>query len=150
MGYKPKRTLYRLTFEDPDLEGLEVVTRGVSVGGLKKFAEMYETVQALGLDGGADDQALKPEHIKLLDEFFGSFAKVLVSWNVEDDDGQPVPTTTEGLLSQELEFVMQVIESWMTGMVQAPPPLPGGSNSGGTSPEESTLALASASRSLGS
>lgn len=150
MGYKPKRTLYKLTFDDPDFEGLEVVTKGVSVEGLKKFAEMFETVQGLSLDAGAEDQSLKPEHLKLLDEFFASFAKVLVSWNVENDDDTPVPTTVTGLQSQELDFVMKVIESWITGMVQAPPPLPGSSSDGMTSPEESTLGLAGASKSLAS
>lgn len=131
MGYKPKRTLYRLTFEDPDLEGLVVVTRRPSVDGLLKFVEMYEQVQ------GLDEDSFKPEDMKLLTTLFERFVKVLVEWNVEDDGGQPVPRTVEGLQSLELDFTMQIVESWITGMFQAPPPLPGASGPGSAPPEAS-------------
>ena len=131
MGYKPKRTLYRLTFEDPDLEGLEVVTRRPSVDGLLRFVELYEQVQ------GLDEESFKPEDIKLLTSLFERFVKVLVEWNVEDDDDQPVPRTVEGLQGLELDFTMQIIESWITGMFQAPPPLPGASEPGSVPPEAS-------------
>jgi hypothetical protein len=131
VGYKPKRTLYRLTFEDPDLEGLVVVTRRPSVDGLLRFVELYEQVQ------GLDEDSFKPEDMKLLTTLFERFVKVLTEWNVEDDEGQPVPRTVEGLQSLELDFTMQIIESWITGMFQAPPPLPPGSPGGGIPPEAS-------------
>lgn len=141
MGYKPKRTLYKLTFEDPDLAGLEVTARSISVDGLLGMIDMYEQAQ------GVDAQKFTPEDVKLLTDLFARFVKVLASWNIEDDDDQPVPMTVEGLQSLELDFVMQLIEAWISGMVQAPPPLPGSSSSGATSPEAS-LALASQSQSL--
>ncbi len=146
--YKRKRTLYQLTFEDPDLEGLEVTTRRVSIEGLKRFAEMFDTAQSLGLDVPGDDKALKPEHLGLIEQLFAAFARVIVEWNLDDDDDEPVPATTEGLLSLDLDFGMKLVESWIAGMVVAPPPLPGSSPSGGNSPEEQTPGLAEASRSL--
>ena len=79
---------------------------------------------------------------------FAQFAALLVSWNVEDDDGAPVPATLEGVLTQEPAFVQSVIRMWVENITQAPPPLPGGSRSGGTSAAESTLGLAASSRSL--
>lgn len=141
MGYKPKRTLYTLTFEDPDLEGLEITTKRISVDGLLKFVEMFEATQNL------DKDSFKPEDLQILTGMFERFVNVLVAWNVEDDDDQPVPRTVKGLFSLDLEFVMQVIESWIDGMFKAPPPLPGNSASGATSPE-AALALASQSQSL--
>ena len=143
MGYKPKRTLYRLTFEDPDLEGLEVVTKRTTVDALLGFVELFEQVK------DSDPEKFSPEDIGMLTGLFARFVKVVVSWNIEDDDDRPVPVTVDGLQSLELDFVMQIIESWITGMVQAPPPLPGTSASGGTSPEAS-LAAASQSLSPGS
>lgn len=143
MGFKPKRTLYRLTFEDPDLEGLEVVTRRVSVEGLIGFIDFYEAVK------GTDPEKFTPEDARALTALFERFVKVVASWNIEDDDDQPVPVSVEGLQSLELEFVMALIESWITGMAQAPPPLPGNSASGGTSPE-AQLAAVSQSRNPGS
>lgn len=142
MGYKPHRTLYHLIFEDPDFEGLEVVTKRISVDGLLGFIEMFEEFQET-------DRAKLTEAavVAKLTGIFARFVKVLVRWNVEDDDGQPVPPTVEGLQSLDIDFVMAVIESWITGMVQAPPPLPGTSPSGATSPEAS-LDLASQSASL--
>jgi hypothetical protein len=140
VGYKPKRTLYQLTFEDPDLEGLEITTRRVSVDGLMKFVDMFETVQQVDKDN------FKPSDLKILKDMFEAFTKVLVSWNIEDDDDQPVPRTVEGLLSLDIEFVLPVIEAWITGMVQAPPPLPAAASSGETS-QEASLALASQSQS---
>ena len=141
MGYKPHRTLYELTFEDPDFAGLEVVTKRISVDGLMGFISMFEEFQET-------DRAklTEAEVVGKLTGIFARFVKVLVRWNVEDDDDQPVPPTVEGLQSLDIDFVMAVIESWITGMVQAPPPLPGTSPSGGTSPE-ALLATASKSRS---
>lgn len=141
MGYKPKRTLYQLTFEDPDLEGLEVTTRGMSIEGLRDFVGLLEQLQVAAPGG---DTA----KLELLDRFFGAFGRVLVSWNVEDDDDQPVAPTAEGLAALDPEFVIQIAEAWLTGVVQAPPPLPASSGSGTTSPGEPIPALAESSRSL--
>lgn len=145
MGYKPKRTVYQLTFEDPDLEGLEVTTRRMSLQGFRDFIEMFEEVQSLKGAAPGNKAAMA-----IVDQFIAAFARVLVSWNVEDDDDRPVPPTAAAVAALDLDFVVQLTEAWITGMVQAPPPLPGGSSSGGTSAEELTLALAESSRSPGS
>lgn len=129
-GYRPKRTLYRLTFEDPDFEGLEVTVRSASLDTL---------MQLLGfsgeLDGLSDEQAKGGALLGQVTAMLRLFARLLHSWNVEDDDGLPVPATFEGLFSQDFGFVMPVIERAAAAMTQAPPPLPAGSPSGGISPE---------------
>jgi hypothetical protein len=139
-GYKPKRTLYQLTFEDPDLQGLEVTCKGVSVEGLLEITELGERLEALG------DADPSPDELR---EMFAPFARVLHSWNVIDDDDQPVPATLAGLLSQEIEFINEIITGYARAMTSAPPPLPASSSSGGSSPAAS-LDLASASTPLGS
>ena len=74
-------------------------------------------------------------------------AAALESWNVTKG-GEPVAPDLEGVLAQDAAFVTAIVQSWQQGMAQAPPPLPGGSRSGGSSAAESTLGLASSSASL--
>lgn len=140
MGYKPKRTLYELTFEDPDLEGLEVTTRSLSVDSLTQMYDLVARVQ--------DMDENNPALLAMIGQLTERFARVLVSWNVEDDDDKPVPCTAAGLQSLEIGFLLQIIDAWASAMVQAPPPLPNSSSSGPPSPEKPTLALAAQSRSL--
>lgn len=134
MGYKPRRTLYKLDFSETEHAGLEVTTTSVTLGALLEFTEMSDAAES-----GVDQAAVR--------RLFGEFARVLVDWNVEDDAGAPVPQTLEGLLSLEFGFVMAVINAWIGALSKAPPPLPAGSASGGTSPEAS-LGLGSLSQSL--
>jgi hypothetical protein len=138
MGYKPKRTLYKLTFDDPDLDGLEVETRSVSIDGLLSFFDLLEKAQAM------DEEA--PD-LTVFADVAERFAKVLVRWNVEEDDGTPVPATAGGLLSQDIGFMVQILDAWTAAMSKAPPPLPGASKPSVPPPEES-LGLASQSAPL--
>jgi hypothetical protein len=135
MGYKPKRTLYKLDFSATEYAGLEITTRSVSVEGLLAIAAAADEIDEVS-----------PAKGKVLD-LLGRFARVIVSWNVEDDDGQPVPVTVEALLDQDFGFLMTMITMWISSVSQAPPPLPGPSPSGATSAEAS-LALATSSQSL--
>ena len=133
MGYKPRRTVYKLDFSETEHAGLEVTIRSAPIEQLLALEEFGEQ-DGLGADAARD--------------MFRQFASLLVSWNVEDDDGQPVPATYEGVITQEPEFIQELIRMWLVNMTQAPPPLPAGSSSGATSPEEQTLGLDASSRSL--
>lgn len=72
-----------------------------------------------------------------MEEVFGEFAKVLVSWNLEDEDGEPVPTTYEGLMSYDFQFVLAVVLGWMQAVAGVPTPLDRPSRDGGPSLVES-------------
>lgn len=48
---------------------------------------------------------------------------VLVSWNLLDDDGQPIPATPEAFLAQPADFVIAVINYWQAGVTQPDAPL---------------------------
>jgi hypothetical protein len=136
----PRRTLVRLTFESPDLEGLEVVAKRTTIEGLLTLAELSGELEALG-EQVTDLAELRSR----LEAVLAPFAKLLVEWNVTAEDRQPVPATLAGLLAQEPWFLSEVIAGYVRGLSQAPPPLPGSSASGGSSPEPSTTALAAAS-----
>jgi hypothetical protein len=150
-GYKPNRTFHVLDFSETELAGLEITARASSVEDLLKLVGVAGQLRTLDqqMKALADgDDADMDELQKQLRSIFAPFARVLKSWNVLDDDGEPVPATLDGLLSQELEFVSQVIEAYVSALAAAPPPLQGNSPSGASSPEETALDLAAASKSL--
>jgi hypothetical protein len=127
MGYEPPSTGLKLDFSETQYAGLEVTMGPLSLGQLLEIEELSEKEGTRGL-------------VTL-------FVDVLESWNVTRQ-GDPVPADLAGVLSQDPDFVLAIINAWQRNVASAPPPLPDGSDSGGNSGEESTLALAGSSRSL--
>ena len=110
MGFKHQAKVYRLVFDDPELEGLEVRARSLSI------AEARD-----------DDR-------KVLD----SFADALVSWNLEDENGQPLPATLETLETYpDVDFMNLIMDTWMTAVAGVDEELGKDSSSGEQSPEAS-------------
>lgn len=112
MGFEAPRKIYKLIFADEDMEGLEVRVRTTSMGNILAMAEL----------DGMDAAHLSPEDIIKLRESFGFLADALVSWNLEED-GVAVPTTVDGLLSQDPEFIFGIIKAWTGVMTTVPAPL---------------------------
>ncbi|CAL9352075.1 hypothetical protein SUDANB1_00480 [Streptomyces sp. enrichment culture] len=127
MGYRPKRKIYTLDFTGTDYEGLEVSVRGMTVG------------EELELDGVEMDGDLL---VKTL-------VKRLVSWNVEDDAGQPVPATYEGVCTQDVPMVLAILNAVRTASSGVSDPLPQSSPSGEPS-EVASIPMAPLSESLAS
>ena len=121
-GFRKKKTLYKLVFEDPDLDGLEVVGKGVSVDQLLELQRLQQTA-----DTNAEDA----------EKVMRKLANAIDSWNLEDDDGAPVPCTFDGLKTQEMSFVLAIFSAWRQAVASVPNPSPNGSNDGGTSLEQS-------------
>jgi hypothetical protein len=119
MGFKPTRKRYHLKFADPEMNGLEVVAHAGSTG---------DVLAIMGLSDG--DVHAGAESLKV-------FAKCLVSWNIEDEDGKPVPADLDGLKSLDLDFVMLLIQGWVQAVQDVPAPLEKPSNSGKPYPEAS-------------
>ena len=111
MGYIRKRPTYRLIFQDPELEGLEVVAKSASVEAYQRIAELSSRQFATHVS---------PEDLVEADNLFRAFAAVLVEWNLEEANAKgkvlPVPATYEGLKAQDLPFVMQIILAWMNAV----------------------------------
>ena len=128
MGYRRQPTVYRLIFQE--YEGLEVMARSVSVEELLKIT------------GLANQMTSKPDN-KQVEALFGFFAKRLVSWNLEDEDGKPVPATLKGLLGEELGFILNIVQAWVRAITGVSPPLLNGSSGGpaGRSPLEDSIPM---------
>ena len=126
MGFEAPQTVYGLDFADTPYAGLEVAVRATTLDELLGVLELLDWDTAKGLR-------------KLFDAFSG----FLASWNVEQG-GKPVPADLDGLLSLEEPFATAIILAWQRRVIEAPPPLPGTSDSGESS-QAALLAAASQS-----
>lgn len=109
MGFKHQAKVYRLVFDDPALNGLEVKARSLSIGELN------------------DDEV----------RVFESFAKALVSWNLEDEDGNPLPATLEAIESYpDAEFMTTLVSAWVNAITGVDKDLGKDSTSGKSFPED--------------
>lgn len=115
MGYRPPRKTYNLDFTGTSYEGLEVSMRGPTVG------EELEIEAFRTQDGGGR-------------EIFKVMTGLLIEWNVDDEQGQPVPTTFEGVCTQDAAFIMAILDATQEAASGVPDPLPSGSPSGEPSP----------------
>jgi hypothetical protein len=118
MGYQRKPTIYHITFED--YPGLEVDAKSVSI-------EEYLKISRL-----ADQMAAKPAE-EQVEELFGWFARRLVRWNLEDEEGKPVPPTVGGLMGEELPFAYAIVMAWVNKVVGVSAPLRAASGGGAPS-----------------
>jgi hypothetical protein len=94
-GFRPKRAPLKLDFSGTEHAGLEITIRSVPMS----------VIQDIGTAVASGD-ATAFRHIA------ATFAYALESWNVEDDDGHPVPADMDGLMSQDPRFVTAVITAW--------------------------------------
>lgn len=131
MGYTRNR-VYKLVFDDPSMEGLEVRARSV------KLKQMLKMMHLTGKDQRNTGQ---------VEEMLDIFASALVSWNLEDEmldeSGEPtsvklpVPANREGLESQDFDFVFEIILAWMEAVMSVTGPLGKKLSSGAQSLEAS-------------
>jgi hypothetical protein len=122
MGYRPPRKIYALDFTGTDYDGLAVKMRGLTVG------EELEIDTLRREDGG--------EH-----RFFELMTSLLVEWNVDDEHGQPVPATFEGVCTQDATMVGAILDALRTAVSGVPDPLPQSSPSGEPSPAALALPM---------
>ncbi len=123
MGYRKQPKPLILTFEnDEELAGLEVHVRRKSLG---------EYLEIVGL---AESDIDGPVLVRQLEEFTRS----LISWNLEEEDGTPVPPSRDAVFAQDKDLMLKVATRWierLEGVVDAP--LPESSPAGEPSPEAS-------------
>jgi hypothetical protein len=89
-----------------------------------------EYMTATGLDGSdGDDRAAGLKR----------FGEHLVSWNLEDEDGTPVPATYEAMMQQDHDLIGALNNAWIETLVgvHKADPLPESSTSGEPSLVES-------------
>ncbi|SRR6266403_655593 len=117
MGYKRGKKTYKLVFEDDEFDGLVVRTGPVNLG------EYFEAVKLEG------------------EPLIELFASKLVEWNLEEEDGAPVPATLAGLYTQDREFVRTLVRSWFKTVAGISDPLPLPSEDGEQSQVGSTIPM---------
>lgn len=122
MGYRRNKTIYNLEFEDHP--GLEVRAHAASVGYMLRIGQL----------AGRRAEDVSDEDLEF---FFTGFAKQLVTWNLEDDDGRPVPADLDGIKSQDLPFMWEILEGWIDATSGVAAPLGESSSSGKPSLEAS-------------
>lgn len=123
MGSRRNPTLYKLVFDETtDFPDFEIVLRSLSI---KKFKELD------GQDGES--------HNEMVERTAHFIAGQMVSWNREDEDGNPLPPTADSLLDEEPKLVFAVVNKWTEAIAGVAAPLDSGSDSGEISPVESLL-----------
>lgn len=125
-GYTRARTL-KLTWADGEFAGLEIRAKRSSVETFFQFAPV--------IDGGIDTSTPegRAEFLELLLQFGG----YLVSWNLEDEDGKPIPCTPEEFKGMDPRFVREVLDQWAEAIAGVAAPLEQPSPSGEPFPEAS-------------
>lgn len=121
-GYRREKPLYLLKFADEEFDGLEVMSKSVPLG------EFFE-LQRLQAVAASDPDAAE--------KIVTQMANVLVSWNLEDEHGKPVPCNYAGVSSQDMPFVLVIFAAWMEAVAGVPNLSPPASSDGGTSLEPS-------------
>ncbi len=137
MGFRLEPTIYNLSFAGTPLDGLHV---RMSCCTLKEYNNM---LRASMMEGEVSVELLEKN-----EEILDLFVNHLVSWDLEDMAGRPVPVTRDGIDEQERTVIAQLIQAWQIAMVNIPNPLSSQSSNGETSAEQS-LGLGSASENLG-
>lgn len=117
MSYKRERRVYIMEFADPEYEGLEIQVRSIPI---------RELTHLMTLDPESEDPNVRASSI---DKLMSAFAEALVSWNMTDENDNPLPTTLEYIESEDADFVMTCIAQWMKAMLGTDDASPLGENS---------------------
>jgi len=118
-GYRIPEKTARITFDGTDYDGAEILVR-LNVS-FRHYVTLREAAEG-------NDQAR-------MAELFGG--EVLMSWNLEDASGAPVPANGDGMLQIPLTLAMLIVQHWVEAVADVPAPL------SETSADISTLAAAS-------
>ena len=122
-GFRIPDKVALITFDGTDYEGAEVRAK-LNVN-FRYFSEIQATVAEDSTNGLKDA------------EHFGDTA--LISWNLEDDDGNPIPANAEGMATIPVELVNLIVGNWAEAVSDIPDPLEGKSNALNTLEKLSTV-----------
>jgi len=138
MGFVRQPTIYKLVWPEGDeYHGLEVKVRAIPIS---LFFDLMKVVDVNSLDlNDIKPEDLSSDSLEAVTELFKMFADNLVDWNLQEqiEEGGPVtdvPPTAEGVMAQELGFVLMLVEKWMSVISDVTGPLGNLSFDGGKSP----------------
>jgi hypothetical protein len=127
MGYKiPERRTDKVTF-GPPWEGAEFVIRmDATIGTLEKFDYLREQ------QGEEFSHADQIAYLKLFSE------EILVSWNLEDENGEPIPPNLDGIKKLPLTLLTAIMDEYQKHQTEVPENLGEASISGNGSATQLT------------
>ncbi|WP_097865958.1 hypothetical protein [Streptomyces sp. rh34] len=119
-GYRHKAKKITVKFEEPhEYAGFEAVLRGKTLG------------EFLNLQGiGEVDKSSLFEQLR-------EMSQSLLSWNLEDETGAPVPVTPAAVFEQDQDLMLALATAWMNGLAGVSAPLEPSSTDGQPSLEAS-------------
>jgi hypothetical protein len=125
-GFTPEERRYKLDFaEGHPLHGLEVTMGSLTM------AE-YNGILKRSLIKGVTQETIDAN-----DAMIELFVSKLISWNLTDREGKPVPRDKEGVESQDRTYMNMIMTSWQIAMVGVSEELGKDSPNGELSEEES-------------
>lgn len=117
-----ERPTLRLQFTDPEMEGLEVGARRLSLGELHRL----DILSAGGWPVEESDERLA--------ELYALLAAKLIDWNLAEA-GIAVPLDADHIAAQDLRFVRGIRNALVKATTEVSAPLGVGSSSGDPSPD---------------
>jgi hypothetical protein len=135
---------YLLKFEEEEYQGLEIRSRGLSIANLLNMTTMSERLQSEKVSG--ENAA---ENVQNIERLMRLFSDSLIEWNITNL-GEDVPATYEGVMAQDIGFMLRVIRAYTDAIVTVPDPLEQRFSDGGQSPEHLMIPMEPLSASLAS
>jgi len=121
MGYRHQIPRVNVAFEEGhDYHGCEVTLRKLKLG---------EYLDLVGINPESGVSNVGDQLQKMADK--------LITWNLEDEAGLPVPTTREAVLEQDKDLMLAVLGAWLDGVNGVSAPLEQPSTGGEPSPAAS-------------
>lgn len=131
MGHRVKGTIFFLKFEDPEMQDIQVKAKKPGMGGKLDMIAFQDLSQM-------DARSLKESDRNRMREMFEFFGRYLVSWNLEEEEsGDPIPCTVDGLMSLDDDYVLAIISAWVEAVGGVPDSLKERSSAGPLSGVES-------------
>ena len=106
-GFRIPDKVAVITFEGTDYDGAEIRAK-LNVN-FRYFSEIQAAISEDSTNG------------LRVAELFGDHA--LIDWNLEDDDGNPVPANAEGMTMIPVELVNLMVGNWAEAVSDIPDPL---------------------------
>ena len=125
MGYRPPRKVYRVVGSGP-YEGLEAKLAGVNLG---RYLDLVSVADGMEGEDAPDE----------IGDMLAALDGALLEWNIEDDDGAPVPVGLDGLRTQDFDLVLWLFDAWLEAMGGTPDPLGGKPSASVTSDDEASI-----------
>lgn len=104
MGHKRQRKTLSLKFEDEP--GLEILARSCTV---RKFLWALKVADKMTAGNLPEEE---------VEDFAAWFAERIISWNLEDDDGKPIPVSADYLLDEDIDWAAKVVMGWVSGIMR--------------------------------